>query len=68
MGTHPSAPSKIAGSDKFLIDYFKENPDAIGIVNTGADAYDLPFLFKVLSVDNALSIQVNYSVINDNTN
>ena len=45
MGTHPSAPSKIKNSNALLKDCLSA---------------DLPFLFKVLSVGKALSIQVNF--------
>lgn len=45
MGTHVSGPSKIAGSNVFLKDHL--------------NGQDLPFLFKVLSVRTALSIQAH---------
>jgi len=55
MGTHISSPSKVATSGGLLSDYLKKNQD-IGVgVSDGA----LPFLFKVLSIEKALSIQTH---------
>ena len=45
MGTHPNGPARIAATPDVLLQ------DAIG--------EDLPFLFKVLSVETALSIQAH---------
>ena len=62
MGTHVSSPSKIATSGSLLSDYLKQNRDDIGaqIVNrfSVSDGV-LPFLFKVLSIEKALSIQTH---------
>lgn len=41
-----------------LSDYLKENSSAVGVVPPSYVNDNLPFLFKVLSVDKALSIQV----------
>lgn len=62
MGTHPSSPSKIAASGNLLSDYLKQNRDDVGgqIVNRfNISDGALPFLFKVLSVEKALSIQTH---------
>jgi mannose-6-phosphate isomerase len=59
MGTHSSGPAKVYGSDLLLSDWIKSNPNCVGLVPPGYSADDLPFLFKVLSVNTALSIQVN---------
>lgn len=59
MGTHPSGPSKIANSQQRLLDWIKDHNDSVGIVPAGYTSDDLPFLFKVLSVRTALSIQAH---------
>lgn len=62
MGTHVSSPSRVATSGDLLSDYLKQNRDEIGVqiinrfsLSDGA----LPFLFKVLSIEKALSIQTH---------
>ena len=61
MGTHPNVPSKIGSTN--LSDHLKANPALTGETITSAfpDAADgsLPFLFKVLSIGTALSIQAH---------
>lgn len=59
MGTHPSGPSKVAEDGKLLSDWLKENSSTVGVTAGGYPADDLPFLFKVLSVRTALSIQAH---------
>jgi mannose-6-phosphate isomerase len=62
MGTHVSSPSKIAISGDILSNYLKHNQDDIGerIVNRFRTSDGtLPFLFKVLSIEKALSIQTH---------
>lgn len=58
MGTHPSGPSSILQAKVPLGDVLKENPHFVGFVPQGYPSDDLPFLFKVLSINTALSIQV----------
>lgn len=53
MGDHVSGPSVVKESGESLADYIKKNKEAVG----GMEA--LPFLFKVLSIRKALSIQVH---------
>ncbi|CAD5113496.1 DgyrCDS2658 [Dimorphilus gyrociliatus] len=56
MGTHPKGPSVIKQTKQTLSDYLKENPEA----NVqSSKAGQLTFLFKVLSVNKALSIQAH---------
>ncbi|KAF9651026.1 mannose-6-phosphate isomerase [Thelephora ganbajun] len=62
MGTHLSSPSKVATSGDLLSNHLKENQGDIGAqiidilrVSDGV----LPFLFKVLSIEKALSIQTH---------
>lgn len=56
MGTHPSCPAKVG--DILLSDFLQSKPNFVGLVPDGYDSTNLPFLFKVLSIKTALSIQV----------
>lgn len=54
MGTHPNGPSKVLSDDgepQLLSDWIR--------VHQGSETGDLPYLFKVLSVAKALSIQAH---------
>ncbi|KAI9448479.1 mannose-6-phosphate isomerase [Lactarius indigo] len=60
MGTHPKSPSLITASGETLASYLSENHSLIGekvIQKFGAEDGNLPFLFKVLAIEKALSIQ-----------
>ncbi|GAA5991124.1 hypothetical protein JCM10908_006548 [Rhodotorula pacifica] len=59
MGTHPSCPSKLLKSGEDLKEYVKAHPELLGdkVVKKFGD--DLPFLFKVLAIRKALSIQAH---------
>ena len=57
MGTHPSGPSKTQDGS-LLLEYLSDKPSQVGAVPEGYPSADLPFLFKVLSIKTALSIQV----------
>lgn len=62
MGTHPNGPSivKIPGEkDVPLSDWVKQNPKQLGSEVKRFFKGNLPFLFKVLSVRTALSIQAH---------
>ncbi|CAO2209134.1 unnamed protein product [Urochloa humidicola] len=61
MGTHPSGPSTLlgGGGGELLRDWLARNPDALGPAVAARWGGDLPFLFKVLSVAKALSIQAH---------
>ncbi|KAH6625145.1 mannose-6-phosphate isomerase [Boeremia exigua] len=59
MGTHPSLPSKDLETQRSLLDLVQENQ---ALLSTDiAERYEnkLPFLFKVLSIGKALSIQAH---------
>lgn len=59
MGTHPSLPSKELDTQRTLNDLVRENQ---ALLSSGiAERYEnkLPFLFKVLSINKALSIQAH---------
>jgi mannose-6-phosphate isomerase len=61
IGTHPSAPSVLASDPSVtLASFLARHPEALGAAvraRFGLAAASLPFLFKVLSVQTALSIQ-----------
>ncbi|KAF8780026.1 hypothetical protein HU200_001992 [Digitaria exilis] len=59
MGTHPSGPSTLLDDGELLRDWLARNPDALGPAVAARWGGDLPFLFKVLSVAKALSIQAH---------
>ncbi|ESK87995.1 mannose-6-phosphate isomerase [Moniliophthora roreri MCA 2997] len=68
MGTHPTSPSHLLDSasgsaSTKLSEYLKSNPSLIGsrVAELFPDAKEgnLPFLFKVLSIEKALSIQTH---------
>jgi len=66
MGTHPSGPSRLlSGSNATLAEYLASHPELIGnnVVEkfraAGAAEGNLPFLFKVLAIEKALSIQTH---------
>lgn len=63
MGTHPSGPSKLLDG-RYFLDHLREKPDDVGIVPAGYESSDLPYLFKVLSIQTALSIQVCLYLMN----
>lgn len=60
MGTHPKSPSHVFSSGKILSEHLASHPELIGkrvIDKFDASNGNLPFLFKVLSIHKALSIQ-----------
>ncbi|KAJ2496717.1 Mannose-6-phosphate isomerase [Coemansia sp. RSA 1972] len=60
MGTHPNGPSMVYGTDTQLSDVISENAEvALGASVSQRYAGNLPFLFKVLSIEKALSIQAH---------
>eukprot|EP00243_Klebsormidium_subtile_P003674 TRINITY_DN17268_c0_g1_i1.p1 TRINITY_DN17268_c0_g1~~TRINITY_DN17268_c0_g1_i1.p1 ORF type:complete len:432 (+),score=86.25 TRINITY_DN17268_c0_g1_i1:208-1503(+) len=68
MGTHPSGPSLVsfasdeggAGENKLLLsDWLHQHPQALGSATLSKWHGELPFLFKILSVNTALSIQAH---------
>ena len=59
MGTHPSNPSKDVETGRDLLDLVQDNQALLGSVIAEKYNNKLPFLFKVLSVNKALSIQAH---------
>lgn len=59
MGTHPNGPSLIIDRDVLLSEYIKDNLDAIGPAVRKKFGVAVPFLFKILSIRKALSIQAH---------
>ncbi|XP_046671993.1 mannose-6-phosphate isomerase [Homalodisca vitripennis] len=63
MGTHPNGPSRLASTGENLHEWIQQNPQVLGEPVRQRFGVQLPFLFKVLSVNKALSIQVHPSKI-----
>ncbi|TFK66150.1 mannose-6-phosphate isomerase [Pluteus cervinus] len=62
MGTHPSGPSRVFASGEILSEHLQKHPDLLsqGVIKKfNASNGNLPFLFKVLSIEKALSIQTH---------
>jgi mannose-6-phosphate isomerase len=59
MGTHPSNPSKDVQTQRTLLDLVQDNQALMGIEINQKFGQKLPFLFKVLSIGKALSIQAH---------
>lgn len=59
MGTHPSLPSKDLETKRSLLDMVQDNRSLMSEEITERYGGKLPFLFKVLSVAKALSIQAH---------
>ncbi|KAL2257001.1 hypothetical protein VTK26DRAFT_785 [Humicola hyalothermophila] len=59
MGTHPSNPSKDVNTGRTLLDLVQDNQALLAPSVAARYGNQLPFLFKVLSVNKALSIQAH---------
>lgn len=59
MGTHPSLPSKDLTTGRSLLDLVSDNQALLGSDISSKYSKKLPFLFKVLSINKALSIQAH---------
>lgn len=59
MGTHPSNPSKDLETQRTLLDMVKDNQALMSSKISSRYSDKLPFLFKVLSIGKALSIQAH---------
>lgn len=59
MGTHPSLPSRDLSTKRTLLDMVQDNQALMGKEITERYGQKLPFLFKVLSIRKALSIQAH---------
>lgn len=59
MGTHPSLPSKSVESGKTLLELVQSDPSLLSPTIAKKYGSKLPFLFKVLSINKALSIQAH---------
>jgi hypothetical protein len=57
MGTHSNCPSVVSASGDSLQAWIEAHPESLGSAVTRRFGTHLPFLFKVLSVRKALSIQ-----------
>ncbi|WLF79582.1 Mannose-6-phosphate isomerase [Lodderomyces elongisporus] len=62
MGTHPSVPSQAIGFNKTLRELITEEPKNLlgdAVIQKFGSSKELPFLFKVLSIEKVLSIQAH---------
>lgn len=59
MGTHPSLPSKDLSTGRTLLDLVSDNKALMGTEIIEKFGDKMPFLFKVLSISKALSIQAH---------
>ena len=59
MGTHPSNPSKDVQTQRTLLDLVQDNQALMSQAISKRFGEKLPFLFKVLSIRKALSIQAH---------
>ncbi|KAF6843245.1 Mannose-6-phosphate isomerase 1 [Colletotrichum musicola] len=59
MGTHPSNPSKDLQSGRTLLELVQDNQQLLSAPVASRYGSKLPFLFKVLSINKALSIQAH---------
>ena len=59
MGIHPNGPARLVLEDQPLAEFIEKNPDCLGKKIEERFGATLPFLFKVLSVNKALSIQAH---------
>ncbi|KAI3393700.1 hypothetical protein diail_3795 [Diaporthe ilicicola] len=59
MGTHPSNPSKDLRTGRTLLDLVEDNQALLSQTVTARYGNKLPFLFKILSIAKALSIQAH---------
>ena len=59
MGTHPSLPSKDLETKRTLLDLVQDNQALMSTEISEKYGHKLPFLFKVLSIRKALSIQAH---------
>lgn len=64
MGTHENGSSFIKNTNVSLHKYIQDNIKVLGDNVVQIFGYNLPFLFKVLSVNKALSIQVHPNKVN----
>lgn len=59
MGTHPSLPSKDVETQRSLLDLVQDNKALLSTEVSKKYGEKLPFLFKILSIRKALSIQAH---------
>ena len=61
MGTHPNGPSTLSSSGVSLLEWLQDpaNAGMVGSVPEGYQDSDIPFMFKILSIRTALSIQAH---------
>lgn len=66
MGSHPSGPSVLFNNpERFLTEIISKTPTVLGSEVKKKFGLKLPFLFKVLSIKKALSIQAHPNKVID---
>ena len=62
MGTHPHAPTRVLSTGELLSVHLSVHPELVGesiIKRFDLKNGEIPFLFKVLSFDKALPVQIH---------
>ncbi|KAG2340864.1 RmlC-like cupin [Suillus weaverae] len=62
MGTHPNAPTRVHSTGQLLSEHLAAHPELVGesvIKRFGLENGQIPFLFKVMSFDKALPVQIH---------
>lgn len=62
MGTHPNSPTRVHSTGQLLSEHLAAHPELVGepiIKRFGLENGRIPFLFKVLSFDKALPVQIH---------
>lgn len=62
MGTHPNAPTRVFSTGQLLSEHLAAHPELVGesvIKRFSLQNGQIPFLFKVLSFDKALPVQIH---------
>lgn len=59
MGTHTNGPARLGGTGQLLAEFISDDPSCLGEKVRKQFGDQLPYLFKILSVGKALSIQAH---------
>ncbi|KAG1885407.1 RmlC-like cupin domain-containing protein [Suillus subluteus] len=62
IGTHPNAPTRVHSTRQLLSEHLTAHPELVGesaLKRFGLENGQIPFLFKILSFDKALPVQIH---------